>query len=101
MDEIVAITCGVCGDVRAAHWRPDFCGACRARFDLGAPVALVTLELGVATSGGALELAPHYVCVFHGDSWTAETRESVEAMFGHGPTPRRPEKSFHPPALRR
>lgn len=80
-NEIVAVACGACLEVRAAHHIPDFCG-CGARHDLGHPLALITLELGVTTSGGALELAPRYVCDFVGDAWTAEGRERVEAMFG-------------------
>jgi hypothetical protein len=80
-DEAVAYVCGECEDVRAAHWQPTFCGRCRARFDLGAPCALVRLELGVTTSGGALELAPAYRVDVHGE-WSAEARERVERMFG-------------------
>lgn len=89
MDEIVAYACP-CGEVRAAHWRPDFCGRCHARFDLGAPVALVLLELDVTTSRGALELSPAYRVEYLGE-WDVGARERVGALFGGHVRPPRPK----------
>lgn len=46
--EIVAIACGTCGDVRSAHWCPTACFQCGARYESGAPHALVRVDLEVS-----------------------------------------------------
>lgn len=82
-DEAVAYACGVCEDVRAAHWRPDFCGRCRARFDLGAPCAIVRLRFEIAASDGAIACTPSYAVEAIGP-WRDDALERVREAFGHG-----------------
>jgi hypothetical protein len=81
--EIIATVCGTCGRVHAAHFTPDFCGACHARFDRGAPIALLRLVLRTSSSQGALELSPGYEAEFRGP-WSARIQREVAEALGVG-----------------
>lgn len=78
-EEIVAVACGICLRIRAAHHVPDFC-ACGARHDLGAPICLVHLALEPTSVDGALKLATSYACSFVG-TWGTEERAAIEGVF--------------------
>ena len=71
-DPIVAAGCGTCGDLVAASHVPDWCRACRSRFDLGAPVAVVSLHLEAHAGGIRVATRTRFV-----GEWSVEIRDRV------------------------
>jgi hypothetical protein len=80
--ELIAAICGCCSKAASGHHIPTVCFTCAARYDLGAPIALVEVEIGVTE-----RINVRYV-----GSWTAErlavVRQLVEGQ--HGPSGRTP-----------
>jgi hypothetical protein len=81
-EELVAYVCPKCRNIRPAHWTPSACFRCGSRFDLGAPIALVSLDFDVAAEGASLRLVSEYVVRYLGE-WDADARAFVEAVFQH------------------
>ncbi len=69
------VVCGVCLESKPAHYEPTCCFSCGARFERGAPIALVTIEIGARSSGGQVFIErPAHRVVFRG-AWTGEFRD--------------------------
>lgn len=87
MPTTIAFCCGRCLDVKRAHYEPDACFACGARFDRGAPLAMLGIEIVVGATvdrvgvGVGVSAAPRERVDFLGE-WTVETREIALAKFG-------------------
>lgn len=98
--ELIATGCGTCGLVRGCHYVPDACFGCGARFHRGAPIVLMSFDIGLSRTGAGVAVAPALDAEFLGP-WTPERRAEIEQRLlgrrteagrhGHGP-PRKAEK---------
>jgi len=70
---VIGAICGACGCEMEATQAPDFCGACRARFDKGAPLAMVYLDVSIA----GVTIEPVTLIDYLG-VWTAAQRVELE-----------------------
>lgn len=59
--------------METATQAPDFCGACRARFDKGAPLAMVYLDVSIS----GLTIEPVTLIDYLG-AWTSAERVALE-----------------------
>lgn len=75
--ELIAVACGTCSTVRGCHFVPDACFGCGARFHRGAPIALVSFDLGIRASGAGVAVSPTLDAEFIGP-WSAERRADLE-----------------------
>jgi hypothetical protein len=80
-DDVFAFACGRCCAVAEAKHRPHACFRCGARFDRGAPHALVRVDIDVDQLSLEIVIAPHIEYRGH---WTAGAellvRDEVEAL---------------------
>lgn len=75
---IISALCGTCLDSTEAHHSPSACfRGCGARFDRGAPLALVMME--ISRDGPAV--TPTYEIDFRG-TWSLDMRASVREALG-------------------
>lgn len=75
--ELIAVACGTCSTVRRCHFVPDACFGCGARFYRGAPVALVSFDIGLRASGAGVSVSPTLDAEFVG-AWSTERRAEIE-----------------------
>lgn len=79
-NDAIGYVCGRCLVVREAHHHPDLCFRCGARFDRGAPLAMIHLDVGA--NALALDILPSIR--WHG-AWSATAQDvvadAVDRMF--------------------
>jgi hypothetical protein len=79
--DLIAAGCGSCGRVSGCHRTPDACFSCGARFNRGAPVAVLWLDLGEQPKEpNVISIRPTLEAEFRG-AWTQEIRARVESRF--------------------